>query len=553
MNSPDRHLGCDRHEDGARVNDAVRYEADVLVLGGGPAGTWAALAAAAAGVSVVLADKGFCGSSGATASGGNNLWYLPDGPVRERSIRARQAQAGGLTDVTWMRRVLETTWEKVNLLAEWGYPFPLDRDATQLRASLQGPEYMRRMRRRVHRSGVRILDHHPAVELLVDGDGVVSGAAGIARQQGQRRWEVRAGAVVVATGGCALLSGGFGTNVDTGDGLLMAAEVGAELSGMEFSTAYALSPEWGVHTKGLMMQFATYYDESGTPLRLADGVPPRFAAAQLLAEGRRVLARLDKAPPHLRESMRNSQPNFFLPLEKAGVNVFSDMYPIRMVYEGTVRGTGGLRVVDHACATTAPGLFAAGDAATRELITGAISGGGSHNGAWAISSGTYAGRGAARFALPRRGAVAASLAPRGRVGIRPSGAVRPGLAPEVIDVAQQHVLPPQRTFVRTGEQLQASAAALQDAWQDAGRHLHGSGRDLLRSRQAAALLACARWITAAALARTETRGMHRRSDRPTADPSLAHRLLVGGLAEIRTRPDPVGPLLSDDSTEELAS
>ena len=53
------------------------HDADVLVLGGGPAGTWAALAAARAGARVVLADKGYCGTSGATASGGNNLWYVP--------------------------------------------------------------------------------------------------------------------------------------------------------------------------------------------------------------------------------------------------------------------------------------------------------------------------------------------------------------------------------------------------------------------------------------------------------------------------------------------
>jgi succinate dehydrogenase/fumarate reductase flavoprotein subunit len=52
----------------------MRLDTDVLVLGGGPAGTWAAIAAAEAGADVVLADKGYCGTSGATASGGNNLW-----------------------------------------------------------------------------------------------------------------------------------------------------------------------------------------------------------------------------------------------------------------------------------------------------------------------------------------------------------------------------------------------------------------------------------------------------------------------------------------------
>lgn len=40
----------------------------VLVIGGGPAGTWAAIKAAQAGADVVLADKGYTGLSGATAS-----------------------------------------------------------------------------------------------------------------------------------------------------------------------------------------------------------------------------------------------------------------------------------------------------------------------------------------------------------------------------------------------------------------------------------------------------------------------------------------------------
>ena len=50
-------------------------------------------------------------------------------------------------------------------------------------------------------------------------------------------------------------------------------------------------------------------------------------------------------------------------------------------------GTGGLALSEDGCETTVPGLYAAGDVATRELITGGRSGGGSHNGAWAISSG----------------------------------------------------------------------------------------------------------------------------------------------------------------------
>jgi hypothetical protein len=53
--------------------------------------------------------------------------------------------------------------------------------------------------------------------------------------------------------------------------------------------------------------------------------------------------------------MRDSQPNFFLPLDKAGIDPFTTSYPVRFVYEGTVRGTGGPRVTDAGCATTVPG------------------------------------------------------------------------------------------------------------------------------------------------------------------------------------------------------
>jgi hypothetical protein len=136
---------------------------------------------------------------------------------------------------------------------------------------------MRTMRRRIRRVGVRILDHSLALELLTDADGVVSRAAGRCRQDGWRAWQVRAGAVVLATGGCAFLSGALGLNVDTGDGHLMAAEVGAQLSGMEFSAAYALAPAYGAQTKGLMMQFATYYDESGQTCFLCEAYCPADA------------------------------------------------------------------------------------------------------------------------------------------------------------------------------------------------------------------------------------------------------------------------------------
>ena len=510
---------------------STSYDADVLVLGGGPAGAWAAIAAARAGASVVLADKGYCGTSGAAASGGNNLWYIPPGPARERVIEAREQAAFGLTDREFMARTLAETWDRVEDLTAWGYPYPRDEQGRPIRSSLQGPEYMRRMRRRVHRGGVTILDHHPALELLVTAEGEVAGAAGVARQRDGARWRCRAGAVVLATGGCAFLSKAFGLNVDTGDGHLMAAEVGADLSGMEFSAAYGLSPAFGNHTKGLMMQFASYYDSSGR--RLEAGGMARTDLARRAAAGEQLYARLDRAPAELRDAARSAQPNYFLPLDKAGLDPFTERYPIRFVLEGTVRGTGGLRLTGPDCGTGIPGLYAAGDVATREPVSGAISGGGSYNAAWAISTGTWAGTAAARFGAGRR---PGEFRAAGRAGLRPSGGSGRTGTDEIVEAVQAEVTPLDRNFFRTSGGLVASLGVLDDAWKRLSAELSGADpRSTLAARQAAAMTAHARWMYRSALARPESRGLHRRDDAPATDPGFAHRIVTGGLDDVWTR------------------
>jgi succinate dehydrogenase/fumarate reductase flavoprotein subunit len=71
----------------------VELTAGVLVIGGGLAGTWAALTAAQHGADVVLVDKGYCGTSGVTATAGVGHWYLPPRPGKRRSRRG-PARAG---------------------------------------------------------------------------------------------------------------------------------------------------------------------------------------------------------------------------------------------------------------------------------------------------------------------------------------------------------------------------------------------------------------------------------------------------------------------------
>ena len=509
---------------------ASDFDTDVLVLGGGPAGTWAALTAASSGARVVLADKGFCGSSGATAAAGTAVWYvLPDPVRRQTAMDSRDTLGGHLADPVWMTRVLDRTWHGINELAEWGYPFPLDDNGASRRNSLQGPEYMRLMRRRVKGAGVRILDQAPALELLVDEHGAVAGAAGVYRQK-DAAWTGRAKAVVIATGGCAFLSNGLGCNVLTGDGYLMAAEAGAEFSGMEFSNAYAISPAFASVTKTLFYNWASFTDPSGAVIPGAASKGGRSVIAQWLMRGP-VYAQLDKADGATQAPMRAAQPNFFLPFDRAGIDPFRQRFPVTLRLEGTVRGTGGLRIIDETCATSVPGLYAAGDAATRELICGGFTGGGSHNAAWAMSSGHWAGHGAADHARAIGSATGRQVRRSGGVALVDGG----GFAMDsrtLVHVVQGQVFPFETNYFRAADRLETALAVLDNHWVQAKRASPAARFDAPKAREAAAMLATARWMYRSALARTETRGMHRRLDYTHSDPTQRHAFASGGLDDV---------------------
>lgn len=517
----------------------LTLSADVLVIGGGPAGCWAALTARAAGASVVLAEKGFVGTSGATAPSNTTLFYNVPGDAEQNAamVGDRIRAANGFVVPGFVHRVFDEAAAKSEIMARWGYDWPRNELGKSFRGNLRGPDYMMFLRKRLLAEGVRILDHSPVLELLSAG-GVAAGAAGIDRRSGDR-WAVRAGAVVMATGGCAFRSGVVGTHNLTGDGYLFAAEAGAEFSGMEFSGHYSLAPAEGGLTKGIIYFSGSFSTEDGSPVG-------RDAVATTLMSGRPVYAVLDKADAYLEEGYRRGQPNIFVYFHRLGGNPFTERYPVKLLCEGTVRTVGGL-VVDERCATNVPGLFAVGDVTGREKLTGTAMSGGGPAAAWCIASGTWAGRAAGRFAAalgPRQDT--RSLSALGRAGLRPAGGASDrDLTQEITRGVQAEMLPLDKNYLRTGDGLTASLAVLDRLWSEARDRLApgtgGNPRDVVRAREAAALVATARWVYRSALARTESRGLHQRADFPSTDPAQHHHLITGGLDEVYVRrADPAG-------------
>ena len=284
-------------------------EADVLVLGGGPAGAWAALAAAEAGARVVLADKGYLGTSGATAPSNTGTWCVPPGEDRARgrgaALDPHRRRRRPHLDAAHRGPVLPGLMR----LAEWGYPFPSNARRLALRRQPARPRlHALPARPRPAARASRVLDHHPALELLSDGD-AVTGAAGIDRPH-RRALAGRAPAArVLATGGCAFFERTSGAACLTGDGLLMAAEAGASLSGMEFTGKYTLAPYGSSLNKGLPFRWAS--------------LPPRGRHALARPRGRARSSTASAAAPRRTSSARcspgRSTPGSTSPTRAAGL------------------------------------------------------------------------------------------------------------------------------------------------------------------------------------------------------------------------------------------
>lgn len=547
------------HDPLASSASSIEFSADVLVIGGGPAAAWAALAARREGARVVLVDKGRLGTSGALAASTSSPRVIP--PVKELRDRVkfeRYALGGHLAQHAWWERIIEQTWLHASDIYRWGgFEVPEYHDGRAAHgAILQGPEIMKIMRKRVLEVGVTVLDHSPALELLIDETGAVGGARGIQRQE-NREWTVKAGAVVLASGGCAWLSKALGCNTNTGDGLLMAVESGAELSGMEFSAHYSPAPKHSSCTKSAYYRYASFVDQDGQPVGGAtkDGHRSTSTIAKALLKGP-VFCRLDvgTTDPRVREMLHLWQPNFMAAFTKKGIDPFNDWWEITLLLEGTVRGTGGVRLVTEDCGTTVPGLFAAGDAASREFICGGFTGGAGPNMSWSIGSGNIAGEGAARHAR----ALGAGAANRPLKGTGTAGLVArratetPYDADAVVRAVQDEVLPYDKNIFRTESGLLDSLGKLSALWEAVQTTpARTTPRDVVRAREAAAMVAAARWSYFAGLERKETRGMHKRLDHPKLDPAQRHYLAVGGLDQLWTRPVPVPEPVQLDETRSL--
>lgn len=168
--------------------DPENVAADVLVIGGGFAGAWAAFRAAQLGAKVILVEKGFVSRSGAsTVSGGVTTCPQDDDDL---DVWAKEfiVHGGYMCDQNWTRQVLEGARDRVKAFDTWGVPIVRDehgkirrflsRGMREVRCMQYQPKSaMEELRRRLLAMGVRIADRMYIVDLLTsDGEYPTSGS-----------------------------------------------------------------------------------------------------------------------------------------------------------------------------------------------------------------------------------------------------------------------------------------------------------------------------------------------------------------------------------------
>ncbi|MCC8246680.1 fumarate reductase/succinate dehydrogenase flavoprotein subunit [Saccharothrix luteola] len=238
------------------ISRRVRLECDVLVVGGGTAGSMAAITAAEHGKNVLLLEKAHVRHSGALAMGmdGVNNAVIPGKATPEDYVAEITKANDGIVDQRTVMQTATRGFAMVQRLERYGVKFEKDsygdyhvrqvhRSGSYVLPMPEGKDVKkvlyRVMRERRMRERIRIENRVMPVRVLVS-EGRAVGAVGFNTRTGEFV-TVAAGAVILATGACGRLGlpasgylyGTYENPTNAGDGYAMAYHAGAELSGIE--------------------------------------------------------------------------------------------------------------------------------------------------------------------------------------------------------------------------------------------------------------------------------------------------------------------------------
>jgi L-aspartate oxidase len=531
-------------------------ELDLLVLGSGVAGLSAAVRAAEThGMRVgVLTKAELHQATTRWAQGGVAAVLADDPDSTDLHLADTLAAGAGLCDADAVRVLVDEGPARVNELIALGAIFDRDSHGELLLAregghsharvvhaggAATGVEVERALVAAVHETAAAVYEHWFALDLLVE-DARCAGV--VALGPTGRRSEVRARHVLVATGGAGQL---FAVTTNppesTGDGIAMALRAGTAVADLEFVQFHPTALHHPGMPRPLLSEAlrghgALLRDASGD--RFVDELLPRDKVSQA------IMARVaQQGTDHVwldatgLEDFDERFPTIAASLRAVGLDPRTDWLPVAPAAHYMC---GGI-VADLDGASSLPGLWVAGEAACNGVH------GANRLASNSLLDGMVFG--------PR----VVEAVERGKEGPSATGAMRSVLE------GDGEAIPGRRLDARTwagpldgaaadGPTSAVATAGARDAFQramtaDAG--VLRSADSLARAQDAAvaafagtrvarssggadfelANLATVGWAVAtSALARTESRGAHARTDHPDMDPAQRLRYVIAGAA-----------------------
>ncbi|MBI4330843.1 MAG: FAD-binding protein [Chloroflexi bacterium] len=531
-------------------------ETDVLVVGGGLAGCWAAIRAAQIGKRVILVDKSRVARSGASTFTNQMLAPTPPGEIRawEKELVERGEY---LNDQEWVETVLCEQKDRIQDLVDWGVPFERTPSGDLLVKRgrghgltgvvlCNGHTLMDIMRRKAEQTGVTIEDRTTITDLLTsDGQrpsrGRVCGAVGFHTREGAAA-VYQAGAVVVAAGQIGLKMRCHFVNNLAGDGVAMVYRAGGELLNMEFCTTGNVSyfeKRFHVGSQALLVGMgAKFINARGERFMLR--FDPVLGERSKLQN--QVLAFVKEAvsgrgPCYWDmtgfndedvEMVRRLLPTTLRPFDEAGIDIRQRPVECTPVVQlMSAAGEGGIRV-DGNSQTTVPGLYAAG-ASARNPVHGVYSVGGV-NLAFCNVGGYRAGEAAARnaFLSPLPQGQLQSTLENTFAFLSKKGGARPD---DIVRELQAISIPAKISVYKSEERIKHTLEKIRELRKKLAGMRAADIHDLVKAVEAQNLVQIAELIFMSSLERKESRAWHFREDYPYRDDQEWLRWIIVKMGE----------------------
>ncbi|BAN01606.1 L-aspartate oxidase [Ilumatobacter coccineus] len=545
-------------------------DVDVVVLGSGAAGLSAALALRPV-RSVLVVTKDVLEAGSTQWAQGGLAGVLDPADSAENHVRDTLAAGAGLCDEAVVRELVDEAPKSIRYLMRLGAAFdpshdPEPRPGFDLDIALtregghshdrivhsggdrSGAEVQRTLDESALGAGVDVMNHTFALDLVmgvgVDGAEQCAGVS-VARTDRngvvQSVGTVNARAVVIACGGYGqVFASTSNPPAVTGDGIAMALRAGLPVRDMEFVQFHPTVMWRGPDARGQQAlvseavrgEGAKLYDAAGERIML--GVHPQEDLAPRDVVSAAVSRRMAEAPggvddhvyldaTHLGERFYERFPSITAACREIGLDPATERIPVAPAAHYSC---GGITAALDG-STALRGLYAVGEVS---------------------STGVH---GANRLAS---NSLTESIVAGTRVG-RDLAWELPGPARVVVDPTDDPLAPPLFDPVRLREVKAAmsrhvgvvrSASSLSSALGALGslaRHMQqrtdGGVEPSRRSWEATNLLTIASAVVSSALARTESRGAHRRSDHPEQDDAWVRHLetVLDAVGAIDVRPE----------------